>query len=591
MTTTTTTSEPPQGTDSPEDPTFDALPLSAEVRSALDEIGWSQPTPVQLAAYEPTVEGKDLIVQARTGTGKTAAFGLPIIDRMVRNAPHVQFLVLAPTRELALQSQRELERIGKHKDVKVAAVYGGAPMDKQIKQLKEGAQVVSGTPGRVLDHLRRGTLDPSHLRMLVLDEADEILSMGFLKELHAIMELLPANRQTLLFSATAEGEVSRVAERYMHEPEYLSLSGDAVGASGISHYIYLVGGTGRIRDLTRILETEDPESAIIFCNTRAETERVASELQQNGFNADWINGDLPQADREKLMDRTRKGELRYLVATDVAARGIDISHLSHVINHQFPDAPEQYIHRTGRTGRAGRTGTAISLVSPQELGTLYFLRLQYKIFPVERSLPTAGEQKTRKEVDRLAMLEQAFTSKPGEMDRSLARRLLTHPNAERLLAGLLRTFFGQDASEVDEQAAAARRSRNPPPAPAQAKEERRESGGRKRRRQSKGTDENSDRTGNGEAASRADGPNGSEESTATLYINIGRRDGVRPGEVSRLLQEQAGLDRDDIGRIRIRDKHTFVGIPSAQVDGVVSQLSGQNVRDRELVVELAKTRK
>ncbi|MBX3248264.1 MAG: DEAD/DEAH box helicase, partial [Myxococcales bacterium] len=410
MTTDFATPQEPQA----EADTFDSLGLTEPVLRAIGEIGWSSPTPVQRECYPLAIDGKDLIVQSRTGTGKTGAFGIPIVDRLLDAQPGVQALILAPTRELALQSAREIGRLAVHRGLSTTAVYGGAPMEKQVRELAQGAQIVSGTPGRVLDHLRRGTLDSSGLRVLVLDEADEMLSMGFAKELHAILELLPKERQTFLFSATVDGPIQRVGERHMKDPTVVTLSGDAVGALGITHYVYMVSGKGRARDLGRILEVEDPESAIIFCNTKAETEQVAAELQRLGFDADWLNGDLPQSERERIMARTRASELRYLVATDVAARGIDISHLTHVINFALPEHLEQYIHRTGRTGRAGRTGTAITLVAPQELGTLYYLRLQYKIFPIERSMPSAGEERTRRELDRLEMLQQAFGA-PSEM--------------------------------------------------------------------------------------------------------------------------------------------------------------------------------
>lgn len=499
----------PSEAQSPPQRGFDDLALSDEARRAIDEIGWSAPTAVQLATFDGIAEGKDLVIQSQTGTGKTAAFGIPIVDRIVRPEPKLQALVLAPTRELALQSQRELERIGRYKDISVAAVYGGAPMDPQIQRLREGVQVVSGTPGRVLDHMKRGTLDPSALRVLVLDEADEILSMGFAKELNAILARLPGNRQTLLFSATADDDIREIGERNMRDPEYVTLSGDAVGALGVSHYVYLVGGTGRVDDLTRILEVEDPENAIIFCNTRAETERVASRLQQQGFDGDWLNGDLPQGEREKLMDRTRKGELRYLVATDVAARGIDVSHLTHVINYEFPPTPQQYIHRTGRTGRAGRTGTAISLVSPLELATLYFLRLQYKIVPVERSLPTGGEERTRKEADRIRLLEEAFAATPDELDQAVARRLLTHADAERILAGLLGAFFGRSEQQTDEQAAAARRARRPRPDERDGTGPPRQGGGRRKRKrrnaENRGKDDRDKKRGSPAQQSKQDG--------------------------------------------------------------------------------------
>src|SRR5688500_560203 len=253
----------------------------------------------------------------------------------------------------------------------------------------------------------------------------------------------------MLFSATVDGEVQRIALRHMKTPEFITLSGDAVGAKGIAHFVYFVSGKGRTRDLIRVLEVEDPESAIIFCNMKSETEQVAQELQQAGFNADWLNGDLPQNEREKVMARTRSGGLRYLVATDVAARGIDISHLTHVVNYTFPESTEQYIHRTGRTGRAGKTGTAVSLISPQDLGGLYYLRLMYKIFPVERSIPTVGELKTRAEADRIALLAEAHLGATSLEDQSLARRLHSHPEAKRMVVGLLRGFFGTKGDAVD----------------------------------------------------------------------------------------------------------------------------------------------
>jgi ATP-dependent RNA helicase DeaD len=572
---------------------FDSLGLTADVKRAIDDLGFLSPTPVQVATYGPAVQGEDLVVQARTGTGKTAAFGLPLVDRLVRTDGGAQVLILAPTRELALQSAREVGRLGTHRGIRTVAIYGGAPMERQVAELREGAQIVSGTPGRVLDHLKRGTLKAEGLRILVLDEADEMLSMGFAKELHAIVQLLPAKRQTMLFSATIDDGVERMAQRMMRSPARISLSNDAVGAMGVAHFYYLVPGIGRARDLIRILETEDPESAIIFCNTKAVTEQVAQELSAAGFNADWLNGDLPQSDREKVLLRTRQGSLRYLVATDVAARGIDISHVTHVVNYDFPVNIEGYIHRTGRTGRAGRTGTAISLVSPPELGSLYYLRLQYKIFPVERSIPTEGELKSRREFDRIALLSEAFPTEPDEMDRAVGRRLLTHPDAERLLAGLLRAFFGAQGGDVDETAAAARRERAPRPAPKEtpAREPRTEPARKVEaprveapkleapKLEATAPSEDKDDL----AALRAE-----DADAVFLFVNLGRRDGVRPGEIIRLLAEECGLDKAEVGRIRIRDRHTFVGVPRERAPSIVSQLAGKSSHDKELVVEVAR---
>ncbi len=448
--------------------TFDALPLTAELRRAIDACGYTHPTPVQLAVFEPATRGKNLVVQARTGTGKTAAFGMPILDSLVRKSlPKVQALILTPTRELALQITRELERLGEFRGTKLACIYGGAPMGKQIEQLEGGAQVVVGTPGRVLDHLRRGTFDPSNVRIFVLDEADEMLSMGFAKELHAIADKLPKERQGLFFSATIPPDIERLAQAQLKDPEFITLSSDQIGALEINHFVYVLRGGDKRQELVRILEVEDPESAIVFCNTKDETERLAEALTRAGYDADWLNGDLEQRDRERVMQATREGKLRFLVATDVAARGIDISHLTHVINADFPETAEAYVHRTGRTGRAGKTGTAISLVTPKDIGNLYILRLTYKIRPVERQVVTAGELKTRGEADLVAMFVEAFAGRQIDAaDLSLARRLLTHPDAEKIIASLVRDHLGAKSAaegDVAAEAAAARRGHNPPP--------------------------------------------------------------------------------------------------------------------------------
>ena len=445
-------------------PTFDVLPLSADVRATLAEMGYVHPTPVQIAVFEPAKRGKDLVVQARTGTGKTAAFGLPIVDHIVkRSVEKLQVLVLTPTRELALQVGAEIERLGKRRGVRVTAIYGGAPMQRQIDAMAAGAQVISGTPGRVLDHLRRGTLDPKNIRLVVLDESDEMLSMGFERELNAILEHLPSDRQTLLFSATLPPDIERIAKNKLRTPEFVTLSGDHVGALSILHFVYLVN-SDKTTAFLRMVEVDNPESAIVFCNTKDETERLASALQRQGFEADWLNGDLDQGEREKVMSATREGRIRFLVATDVAARGIDISHLTHVINFDFPQDAESYVHRTGRTGRAGKTGTAISLVTPRDIGQLYLLRLTYKIRPVEKQIPSDHDLKTRAETDLVAMFAEAYgKSSAHPDDLAIARRLMTHDNADAIIAGLLRDHLGARPT-VREESSAARRAARPKPA-------------------------------------------------------------------------------------------------------------------------------
>jgi ATP-dependent RNA helicase DeaD len=616
-------------------PTFDALPLSAEVRRALDEMGYRSPTPVQRAVFEPAAEGKSLVVQARTGTGKTAAFGLPIVDRLVRpSTKAVQVIVLCPTRELALQVGREVELLGQYRGIQVAAIYGGASMSKQVAALEAGAQIVVGTPGRTLDHLRQKTLDPSSIRVLVLDEADEMLSMGFARELHAILDLLPKNRQGLFFSATIPPDIERLAHSQLKDPEVITLSSDQVGALQIAHYVYVTQPGDKVGQLARIIEVEDPESAIIFCNTRDETQRVSEALNSRGFDADWLNGDLPQPDRERVMSATREGRLRFLVATDVAARGIDISHLTHVINYDFPETAEQYVHRTGRTGRAGRTGTAIALVGPKDIGNLYLLRLTYHIRPIEKQLPSAGEMKTRAEMDLVQLFVEAFAGRPAhEGDLSLARRVLTHDGAERIVAGLLRDHLGARGEDAPAMAAEARRAKNPapveasepttlippprpapplprpvpPPRPAvprvaseprpapvpgESREGRRPSPPRERptRTEDPGTRLPGVTVSDLPAAANEGAPadaSATSDATLQLFINVGRREGVRVPDLEKFLSER-GVPLEDLNGIRIRDRMTFILVRREHFDRAIAALSGQTIGGRTVVAELAR---
>jgi ATP-dependent RNA helicase DeaD len=620
---------PPGASEAPAPrPTFDALGLSPDVRQAVDALGYVHPTPVQLAVFEPAVRGKSLVVQARTGTGKTAAFGLPIVDQIVRRGvPKVQALILTPTRELALQVAQELESLGRNRGVRVTAIYGGAPMGKQVEELAGGAQIVSGTPGRVLDHLRRKTLDASALRVFVLDEADEMLSMGFAKELHAIVDALPKDRQGLFFSATIPPDIERLARSQLHDPEFVTLSSDQVGALEVAHFIYMLRGGDKRQELVRIIEAEDPESALVFCNTKDETQRVAEALQNKGYDSEWLNGDLEQRERERIMAKTREGKVRFLVATDVAARGIDVSHLTHVINADFPETAEAYVHRTGRTGRAGRTGTAISIVEPKDIGNLYILRLTYKIRPIERQLPTAGELKTRLQTDLVTMFAEAFAGRDTQAeDMALARRLLTHPEAEKIVAGLLRDHLGamhSSGRDPSIEAAESRRAKNPPPSPVPppvpdslveerlrgvgadpaAAPTRRATGrgavGLTRRREtasSRGVERPEPPPLPGTREERASHPQstslpplGDEAGFTQIFVNVGRRDGARPGDLQRLL-EASGLLPEETGAIRVRERNSFVSVRKNLVERAVAAFGGQVIGGRQVVAEPARAK-
>jgi ATP-dependent RNA helicase DeaD len=361
----------------------------------------------------------------------------------------VQAIVLLPTRELALQVAAEIARISAQSGLSIVPVYGGAPMGRQIEQLRAGGQIVCGTPGRILDHLRRGTLHLDKVKCAVLDECDEMLSMGFQEDIEAILERTPKERQTMLFSATLPEGIQRLARRYMREPELVTLSADFVGVHEIRHTYYSIPGGQREAELSRVLAFENPDRALIFCNTREETGRVAEHLRRQGLDAEAISSDLSQSDREKVMTRMRAGNIRFLVATDVAARGIDLENLPCVINYTFPESPEAYIHRTGRTGRAGRSGHAISLIGPTEVGSFYYLKLLYKIRPEERALPSEAELRSKHEGESVLRLRGLLPADVGPEWHSLARRVMGASDGERLIGCLLRGALAGKKAQIE----------------------------------------------------------------------------------------------------------------------------------------------
>jgi ATP-dependent RNA helicase DeaD len=375
--TTTTTDAPNIFTDLPE-----------ALRLGIADLGWKAPMPVQEQAIPLMRTGSDVIVQARTGSGKTGAFGIPILSAIDTTQPVTQALVLAPTRELANQITGEISALGRHLGVRCLPIYGGVPYGAQNDGLRDGAHVVVGTPGRMLDHLGSGRMQLGHVKVVVFDEADELLSLGFWPDMKEIKSYLPAKRQSCLFSATMPERVLSLSRSFLIEPKFLSLVEGHASPSEIEHGYYVTTAQEKEANLRRILEHEDPESALIFCNTKDDVRFITSYLQRHGFDADQISGDLTQAARERAMARIKAGELRLLVATDVAARGIDISDLSHVIAYAPPENAEVYVHRTGRTGRAGKAGVALSLVSGLDIGNFRNLVNVTGIAIQERPLPT-----------------------------------------------------------------------------------------------------------------------------------------------------------------------------------------------------------
>ena len=441
----TSLSEPPAALP---DATLEQLPQ--RLREAAARAHWPSLMPVQARAIPYLLAGRNLMIQARTGSGKTGAFLLPLVERLDPQHPHCQTLILVPTRELARQVWQEAETLCGATGLRTVALYGGVGYGAQMEALKQGAHIVVGTPGRVLDHLLRRTLSLAHLQVLILDEADRMLSMGFYPDMKQVQRHLPDGAlHTCMFSATFPEYVQRTAREFIARPEFISLSADHVHVTDTDHLFYIVPGLDKDRSLIRLIETENPASAIIFCNTKAKVHYVTVVLQRFGYDADELSADLSQAERERVLERVRKGTLRFLVATDVAARGLDIPALSHVFQYEPPEDLEGYIHRAGRTGRAGAAGIAISLVTLVEKMELDRIAHRYQIVMEERALPTNADVEAVVAERVTALLEARLRERDRlQTERSqrfvpLARSLAENEDESALIAMLLDDYYQQ----------------------------------------------------------------------------------------------------------------------------------------------------
>jgi ATP-dependent RNA helicase DeaD len=366
---------------------FEDFNLSKETMKSISEIGFEEPTPIQVSAIPLIMNNRDIVGQAQTGTGKTAAFGIPIAERY-QNGRKPFAIVLEPTRELAVQVAQEVHKIGRYKNIRVLPVYGGASIEMQIKALQQGVNVVVGTPGRVIDLLNRRILSLSEIRIVVLDEADEMLDMGFIEDIETILKATPEERQTLLFSATIPQLIMNIARRFMRSPEKIQVNMKEVVVPKIKQTFYEVREEDKVHALSRILDVEEPQLAIVFCHTKRKVDEVSMQLSQLGYNAGAIHGDYTQARRDDVMNKFKRGMLDILVATDVAARGLDIKNVTHVINYGIPQHPDSYVHRIGRTGRAGKSGIAITLVTPREYKHLRLIEKTARTIIDRKKLPS-----------------------------------------------------------------------------------------------------------------------------------------------------------------------------------------------------------
>jgi ATP-dependent RNA helicase DeaD len=423
--------------------TFHDFGLEARILKAVTELGFEEPTPIQLKAIPVALEGRDLIGQAQTGTGKTAAFGLPIIQRINGTSDKLSALILTPTRELAIQVAEEIGKLSRYKGVRTLPIYGGQEIGRQIRALKKHPHIVVGTPGRLLDHINRKTIRLDDVSVVVLDEADEMLDMGFLEDIQTILGQLPEDRQTMLFSATMPPNIQKLAEQFLRDPEHVSVVPKQVTVPQIAQAYFEVPERQKFETLSRLLDMESPELAIVFGRTKRRVDELSEALQKRGYSADGLHGDLSQNQRDAVMRKFRDGSIDVLVATDVAARGLDVSGVTHVINFDLPQDPESYVHRIGRTGRAGREGVAWTFVTPREIDHLHFIervtrqRIPRKPLP---SMADAIEGKQKVTAERL--LEAVGTEESNEF-KGLAIQLLEQYDSVQLLSAALKLLTGE----------------------------------------------------------------------------------------------------------------------------------------------------
>lgn len=558
---------------SEDDPnTFAPLGLQPALLDNIRQLGFEEPTPIQAAAIPPLLAGRDVIGRARTGSGKTAAFGLPLLQRLDRKVAGVQALILTPTRELALQVTEALRSFARGIGPQIVTIYGGAPYPPQLRALRAGVPIVVGTPGRVIDHLERGSLDLSRLRLLILDEADEMLRMGFIEDVERVLEAAASDRQIALFSATMPNPIRRVADKHLNDPVVLQVEGGPLTVDHIEQRWLRVPERHKLEALCRILAAEERGATLVFARTRAACAGLTGELERRGIGADALHGDLGQAARERVLGRMREGLLDVLVATDVASRGLDVELITHVVNFDLPTDAENYVHRIGRTGRAGRTGNAITFVTPREVGRLRaFARRIGQPIP-EAQVPSDAD---------------AACIRLRRLREGLGEALLA-PDHEVLRGWIQAVSEEEDWDPLDLAAAALRLLTEPrgaldldpdprPPAWARAP-------ARPPQRQDRQPEQR-----NQTAPPRPrEGSQVDPEDQVELFFAAGSARGVRPGDIVGALANEAGVPGAWIGRVSIHDHKSFVGVPRVVAEGLLADGPTFNLRGAQVRMALAR---
>jgi len=539
---------------------FASLTLAPQLCNALSDLGYEEPTPIQRAAIPPLLAGRDLVGQAATGTGKTAAFALPVLQRLLaeggRAAPAA--LVLVPTRELAMQVSEAMRSYGQDMGARVVPVYGGEPIGRQLGALKRGVDVVVATPGRALDHIARGTLKLSGLEIVVLDEADEMLDMGFAEDIEAILGNTPDSRQTALFSATMPPRIDGMVRRHLRNPVRVELGRQpSASADGllVRQMAYVVPRGHKSAALGRVLDLEAPAAAVVFCRTRDDVDQLTEILNGRGHRAEALHGGLDQQHRDQVMSRLRNRSVNLLVATDLAARGLDVDQLTHVVNYDVPSAPELYVHRIGRVGRAGRVGTAITLVEPREHKMLKAVERATGVPIAVEKLPTVADLRARRlELTRAALRESLLE---GDLDdfRAVVEPLSEEFDLFKLALAAVKLAHEASGASLEE---AEELPEAELPWPADDRHDRRKAGGRDQRRARPAT-----------------------AGTTRLFVGAGRSAGVRPQDLVGVITSKSYLSGRDVGAIEIAERFSLVEVPESAADDVIAALRQASIKGRK----------
>jgi ATP-dependent RNA helicase DeaD len=529
---------------------FSELSLSNEIIKAVADLGFEEATPIQSLAIPKMMAGIDIIGQAQTGTGKTAAFGIPILEKIDVKNKNVQAIILCPTRELAIQVAEELKLFSKYKKgINIVPIYGGQPIQRQIATLSKGAQIIIGTPGRVIDHLDRKTLKLATTSIVVLDEADEMLDMGFRDDIELILKGMSEKKQTVFFSATMPKEFLFLTKKYQHHPETIKVVSEKLTVPSIDQYYFDLREHQKLEALTRCLDMYAPKLSIVFCNTKKRVDEVTSSLQARGYAADALHGDMNQAQRDRVMAKFRTGAIELLIATDVAARGIDVDNIDMVFNYDVPKDDEDYVHRIGRTGRAGKTGKGYTFVSGKDIYKLRDIQRYTKANIKRIQVPSLADVENTKATVILSKVKEVFKEKDLEKYTRMAESLISDENTSLdVAAALLKMMFVSEKREHEQKSDVFARTVN-----------------------------------NYYSNTGARGGN-----MTRLFINIGKKDNVRASDFVGAISGEAGISGSLIGNIKILDAFSFVEVPKENADDVISALHSSNIRGKRVSVELAK---